>query len=39
MSPANANREVYHLLKNGVKVTFRGKENEETVEKILQEKK
>ncbi|MFZ3384108.1 MAG: type I restriction endonuclease subunit R [Candidatus Methanoperedens sp.] len=34
MSPANANREVYNLLKNGVKVTFRGKENEETVEKV-----
>ncbi|KAB2941881.1 MAG: type I restriction endonuclease subunit R [Candidatus Methanoperedens sp.] len=34
MSPSNANREVYHLLKNGVKVTFRGKENEETVENI-----
>ena len=34
MSPANANREVYHLLKNGVKVSFRGKENEETVENV-----
>jgi type I restriction enzyme R subunit len=34
MSPANANREVYRLLKNGVKVTFRGKENEETVENV-----
>ncbi len=34
MSPANANREVYRLLKNGVKVSFRGKENEETVENV-----
>lgn len=34
MSPANANRDVYHLLKNGVKVSFRGKENEETVENV-----
>jgi hypothetical protein len=29
ISPANANREVYILLKNGVKVSFRGIENEE----------
>ncbi|MCZ7398981.1 MAG: HsdR family type I site-specific deoxyribonuclease [Candidatus Methanoperedens sp.] len=34
MSPANANREVYRLLKNGVKVSFRDKENEETKEKV-----
>jgi type I restriction enzyme R subunit len=34
MSPANANREVYILLKNGVKVSFRGRENEETVENV-----
>ena len=34
MSPANANREVYKLLKNGVKVSFRGKKNEETVENV-----
>jgi type I restriction enzyme R subunit len=34
MSPANANRDVYRLLKNGVKVSFRGKENEEAVEKV-----
>jgi hypothetical protein len=34
MSPANANREVYRLLKNGVKVTFQGKENEEIVENV-----
>jgi len=34
MSPANANREVYRLLKNGVKVSFRGKKNEETVENV-----
>lgn len=34
MSPANANREVYRLLKNGVKVSFRGKENEEVVENV-----
>ncbi|MDD1745740.1 MAG: type I restriction endonuclease subunit R [Candidatus Methanoperedens sp.] len=34
MSPANANREVYILLKNGVKVSFRGIENEETVENV-----
>lgn len=34
MSPANANREVYRLLKNGVKVSFRGKENEESVENV-----
>ncbi len=34
MSPANANREVYIMLKNGVKVSFRGKENEETVENV-----
>ena len=27
MSPANANREVYHLLKNGVKVSFRAKKS------------
>jgi len=29
MSPANANREVYQLLKNGVKVSFQDSENEE----------
>jgi len=34
MSQANANREVYQLLKNGVKVSFRDKENEETKEKV-----
>ena len=34
MSPANANREVYKLLKNGVKVSFRDNENEETTEKV-----
>jgi type I restriction enzyme R subunit len=34
MSPANANREVYKLLKDGVKVSFRDKENEETKEKV-----
>lgn len=32
MSPANANREVYQLLKNGVKVSFQDSENEEIVE-------
>lgn len=31
MSQANANREVYSLLKNGVKVSFRGKEDEEVL--------
>jgi type I site-specific restriction-modification system R (restriction) subunit len=35
MSPANANREVYRSLKNGVKVSFRGKENEEIVRNVL----
>jgi type I restriction enzyme R subunit len=34
MSPANANREVYLLFKNVVKVSFRDKENEETKEKV-----
>ncbi len=34
MSPANANREVYRLLKNGVKVSFRDKENEEMVKNV-----
>jgi type I restriction enzyme R subunit len=34
MSPANANREVYKLLKEGVKVSFRDNENEETKEKV-----
>ena len=34
MSPANANREVYKMLKNGVKVSFRGKENEEIVRNV-----
>lgn len=34
VSPANANREVYGLLKNGVKVSFKDKENEETKEKV-----
>ena len=34
MSPATANCEVYKLLKNGVKVSFRGKENEQTVETV-----
>lgn len=34
MSPANANREVYRMLKNGVKVSFRGKENEEIVRNV-----
>lgn len=34
MSPAHANREVYQLLRNGVKVSFRGKENEEIVETV-----
>jgi len=34
MSSANANREVYILLKNGVEVSFRGIENEETVENV-----
>ncbi|MFH1323182.1 MAG: type I restriction endonuclease [Methanobacteriota archaeon] len=34
MSPSNANREVYRSLKNGVKVSFRGKENEEIVRNV-----
>jgi len=34
MSPANANREVYQLLKNGVKVSFQDSENEEIVETV-----
>ena len=34
MSPANANREVYQLLKNGVKVSFQDNENEEIVETV-----
>ena len=34
MSPANANREVYKMLKNGVKVSFRGKENEGIVRNV-----
>jgi type I restriction enzyme R subunit len=34
MSPSNANREVYRLLKNGVKVSFRGKENDETIKNV-----
>ena len=34
MSPANANREVYRLLKNGVKVSIRGKVDEEMVENV-----
>ncbi|MCZ7397065.1 MAG: type I restriction endonuclease, partial [Candidatus Methanoperedens sp.] len=34
MSPANANREVYRLIKNGVKVSFRGKENEGIVRNV-----
>ncbi|MBC2746524.1 MAG: type I restriction endonuclease subunit R [ANME-2 cluster archaeon] len=34
MSPANANREIYQLLKNGVKVSFQDSENEEIVETV-----
>ncbi|TFH43890.1 MAG: type I restriction endonuclease subunit R, partial [ANME-2 cluster archaeon] len=34
MSPANANREVYQLLKNGVKVSFQDSENEEIAETV-----
>jgi type I restriction enzyme R subunit len=34
MTPANANREVYQLLKNGVKVSFQDSENEEIVETV-----
>lgn len=34
MSHANANREVYQLLKNGVKVSFQDSENEEIVETV-----
>jgi type I restriction enzyme R subunit len=34
MSPANANREIYQLLKNGVKVLFQDSENEEIVETV-----
>ena len=34
MSPAHANREVYQLLKDGVKVTYRDAEGMETVETV-----
>ncbi|MCD4842316.1 MAG: type I restriction endonuclease subunit R, partial [Methanosarcinales archaeon] len=34
MSPANANREICQLLKNGVKVLFQDSENEEIVETV-----
>jgi len=34
MSTANANREIYELLKGGVKVTFRDEEGNETVETV-----
>ncbi|KAF5418252.1 MAG: type I restriction enzyme, R subunit [Candidatus Methanocomedens sp.] len=34
MSPANANREIYQLLKNGVKVSFQDSENWEIVETV-----
>jgi hypothetical protein len=34
MSPAHANREVYQLLKEGVKVTYRDAEGVETVETV-----
>ncbi len=34
MSPAQANREVYHLLKEGVKVTYRDADGVETVETV-----
>ncbi|MCD4777654.1 MAG: type I restriction endonuclease subunit R [Desulfobacterales bacterium] len=34
MSPANANREIYQLFKNGVKVSFQDSENEEIVETV-----
>lgn len=34
LSPANANREIYKLLKDGVKVKFRNSDNEETEEKV-----
>jgi type I restriction enzyme R subunit len=34
LSPAHANREVYHLLKDGVKVTYRHADDEETVETV-----
>jgi len=34
MSPANANREIYQLLKNGVKVSFQDSDNEEIVETV-----
>jgi type I restriction enzyme R subunit len=34
MSPANANREVYQLLKNGVKISFQDSENEEIGETV-----
>ena len=35
MSPAHANREIYQLLKEGVKVTFRDGEGVETVETVF----
>src|SRR5579863_696333 len=34
LSMANANREVYRLLKDGVRVSFRGEDDEETVETV-----
>ena len=34
MSPAHANREVYQLLKEGVKVTFRDADGVETVDTV-----
>ena len=33
-SPANANREIYKLLKDGVKVKFRNSDEEETIETV-----
>lgn len=34
LSPANANREIYKLLKDGVKVKFRNSDDEETIETV-----
>jgi len=34
LSPANANREIYKLLKDGVKVKFRNSDDDETIETV-----
>jgi len=34
LSPANANREIYKLLKDGIKVKFRNSDDEETIETV-----